>query len=53
MNIEEIRKNAPSDATHYGYVSGCLMYFSVINGHCFYNGKPWLHATVMKIKPLY
>ena len=50
--MNNIKKNAPQGATHYGYVAGQVLYFTVINGHCFYNSKPWNHATVMKIKPL-
>ena len=33
--------------THYGFVSGVKYFYEIKNGHVYYKGKLWNHASTM------
>lgn len=55
MNIEQIRKNAPEGATHYGYDGDDIVYLNRIPVLGYWNGNYYLdeyEVYLFKIKPL-
>ena len=56
MTIEEIRKNAPELATHYGYDEDEIVYLNHIQILGYWNGNYYLdeyEVYLFKVKPLY
>lgn len=55
MTIEEIRKNSPEGATHYGYDEDGIIYLNYVPGLGYWNVNRYLdeyEVYLFNIKPL-